>query len=180
MVKTQYFCNTIFAKLNISSILHAASELNDRCGNDWISYRKEKCFKLIRVPLMHSDAEAICKNHGIMAGSTATIASINSAAEREFLLKNVIDSSVSQNIWINCACSTCNALQLSDRGAVDIRSVGCELRNFALCEILQWSTADLLRAIADTRTQLEELKAKTVEVAQRNPSKFLFCFSSLL
>jgi predicted nucleic acid-binding Zn-ribbon protein len=70
-------------------------------GNDWIAYKDEKCFKIIKTSATHDEAEIIC-NQDFRTDSVApTLVSIKSAAEQEYLTKFVFEiSGVEDNVWI--------------------------------------------------------------------------------
>lgn len=109
---------------------------------------------------------------GLASDSTdATIASINSPAESEFIMKHVVDSSVRQKIWIKGSNSECSTLKSNDSEAQE-NTVSCELKNWALCEKSQTlSMKDLQRMVLDSRKEVEELKSK---LALQNPSTYSF------
>jgi hypothetical protein len=71
-------------------------------GSEWIAYKDEKCFKLIRKWATHKEAEDICKKERLRTELyTPRLVSIKSATEQEYLTNFVFDKSgVKINVWI--------------------------------------------------------------------------------
>jgi hypothetical protein len=71
-------------------------------GSEWIAYKDEKCFKLIRKWATHKEAEDICKEERLQTDLyTPRLVSIKSATEQEYLTNFVFDKSgVQVSVWI--------------------------------------------------------------------------------
>jgi hypothetical protein len=70
--------------------------------NGWVSYKDEKCVKLIKVWATHDEAEEICNNERLQADSfLPRLVSIKSTAEEEYLIEFVfVTSGIKINVWI--------------------------------------------------------------------------------
>ena len=79
------------------------SATNYPCGGDnWIAFKDEKCFKLIKKFATGDEARKICNQEYLQSDSSLpTLASINSAAEQEYLTKFIFDTSgIKISVWI--------------------------------------------------------------------------------
>lgn len=85
-------------------IVHSGADIISPCGgDDWIAYKNDKCFKLVKQNGNGSQAGEICRQ---LLGSVTdfSITTLTSTEEREFLMKHVYntsDSSSTEN-WVLC------------------------------------------------------------------------------
>lgn len=137
---------------NIYQII-SESGSNGRCsGNDWYQYGTEKCFKLFKEPKTHILASRIC----IQQDPKATMAFINSSAERQFVTETLLGSSP-RSVWIRRPNNECCSLRPD--GAV-VENDNCQLENWVLCERPQISS------VVDD-SQLSIMNSKLLELTRR-------------
>lgn len=135
------------------------SILTSDTDNWMIAYENGKCFKLTKDLITHGQTEEICNQQSLGIDSFATLASIKSHAEKEFLIKNVIGTSVSQNIWIKSSDSAKDCVQSTFTSKYEMESgdVDCEVENCVLCEKSQTgSLKDLQQIILDSKKEVQE------------------------
>lgn len=83
-------------------IIFPGGDLDTSCGgNGWIAYKSEKCFKLIEKHTSRDKSAEVCGQQGLENDLFAsTLASINSLDEQDFLIKNILGSSITDHVWI--------------------------------------------------------------------------------
>lgn len=93
----------IASSTSVPSTASLAPEADDsQCGRGlgWISYRDEKCFKLIRKWTTRDDAVFICKSERLPTDTeTPSLVTVNSIDEQTFLTKLMFANS-ELNVWI--------------------------------------------------------------------------------
>lgn len=146
------------------------AEINDSCGgNGWIAYENEKCFKLIEEHTTRDKAAEACGRQSSVTDQFAsTLASIHSSAEQDFLLKNIFNSSIANNIWIDGLSKEsgmgCVSLH-ANKNETEWLAVSCAAENWILCQKLQTvSLKDLQQSILGANKELQELRRVTSQL----------------
>ena len=166
-----------------------ASDGNSACG-DWVTYKDEKCFKMIKSVMPESDAIESCKKK-----YESKLASIKTKDESDFMTNYLKTQSIADNVWIgikkfnntfksfdetdlefnnwangrphtNKPGYNCVEISTIDESYGQWLDENCEKNNAVLCEKIQpWSNAKIQSVLVETKRQLiNEMNEKFKEM----------------